>query len=92
MAETKKVLIKHKRIVLYFNELSRYKISIDTALRFMSYIFNVSEVYILDIVRGRKSELKKLKDVRLEYYDMDIACIETFATHLLKNSLKERRK
>lgn len=75
--------IKYKRIVFYYDELTRHRVDYDTALAFMSYVFNVSHNYLLQII---KNTVPFDRSVRLEHQDIDVKAIEAFVQKLFKNA------
>lgn len=80
--------IKYKRIVFYYDELTRHRVDYDTALAFMEYVFSVSRNYLVQIV---KENSQQHKDVRLEHSDIDVKAIEAFVQKLFKNARDTRQ-
>lgn len=75
--------IKYKRIVFYYDELTRHRVDYDTALSFMGYVFGVSHNYLLQIVKG---SMPYDKGVPLDHKDIDVKAIEAFVQKLYRQA------
>lgn len=80
--------IKYKRIVFYYDELTRHRIDYETALQFMEYQFNVSRNYLVQII---KDYHKYNKAIKLEHADIDTKAIEAFVQKLFKKAKDDRQ-
>lgn len=79
---------KHKRIMMFYDELTRHKIDYQESLKFMSYIFGVSQGYITVILKSFK--LADFANVKLEHWDLDLKMIDSYALKLYANAKKMR--
>ena len=86
MAEHKQ--IKYRRILYYYDELSRHKIDIDTAIEFMEYMFNVRPVWIMTIVKNSN----RYNDLPLPHRDVDDTAIDSFVRKLYREARKQRNE
>jgi len=80
--------IKYKRIVFYYDELTRHKVDYDTAFDFMEYVFSVSHNYLVSIIKDHN---RYNKDVKLEHADIDVKAIEAFVQKLFKQARDTRQ-
>lgn len=79
---------KHKRILLMYDELTRHKIDYSECLKFMSYVFGVSESYLTVILKSNK--LSDFAQVPLEHFDLDTILVDAFAKKLYVNARRQR--
>lgn len=79
---------KYKRIVLYYDELTRHRVDYNTALDFMGYVFSVSREYLVQII---KDYHKYNKDIQLEHADIDLICIDSFVKKLFREARNNRQ-
>ena len=79
--------IKYKRIVFYYDELTRHRVDMDTALAFMEYVFSVSRNYLVQIVKDGNL----YKDIKLDHADIDVKAIEAYVQKLFKQARDNRQ-
>lgn len=79
---------KHKRILLMYEELTRHKIDYTECLKFMSYVFGVSESYLTVILKSH--DMADFSAVRLEHADLDNILVDAFAKKLYVQARKQR--
>ncbi len=79
---------KIKRILMYYAELERHRVSHSEAMAFICYMFSVSERWVEELLR--KYDLKNMLEINLPHSDVDLNAIDTFVKKLFKNALKER--
>jgi hypothetical protein len=80
--------IKHKRILMFYDELTSHKIDYQESLKFMSYVFGVSQGYITVILKSFK--LTEFTGVKLEHWDLDLKMIDSYALKLYAQAKKMR--
>lgn len=80
--------IKTKRILLYYRELARHKITHIESVEFISYIFAVSDRWIEEILR--KNDMKFLNEAVLQHRDIDLKIIDAFVKKLYKQARGNR--
>ena len=81
--------IKVRRILLYYSELERFKISHSGSLQLIQYIFSISERWIEEILRN--NNIDDYKDIKLEHQDIDLVIIDAYVKKLNKAALKQRK-
>lgn len=79
---------KYKRIVFYYDELTRHKVDYNTALEFMCYMFSVSREYLVQII---KNYHHYNKEVKLEHADLDLKVIDAFVQKLFREARNNRQ-
>lgn len=82
--------IKIKRILFYYQELSRHKIRHDACMEFMSYVFHVGELWLTRIIND--NSIEDLAGVSLPFKELDIKFIDNYAKSLHKKASEERNK
>ncbi|GEM_PF-4898646 len=80
--------IKIKRILTYYAELERHRVSHCESLAFICYMFSVSERWVEELLR--KYDLRRMHEITLQHNDVDIIAIDTFVKKLYKQALRER--
>lgn len=80
--------IKYKRVLFYFRELERYKISMAASLQFMVYVFNITEERLLRI--QREADEKDYQEVKLDFMSSDISAIDAFVRNTMKVARNQR--
>ncbi len=81
--------VKIKRILIYYRELGRMHISHEGAMILMTYIFNVSERWIIEIIRDWS--IDELDDVSLPHVDLDLQLIDKFANKIRSQAIRTRK-
>jgi len=81
-------LIKTKRILVYYAELERHRVSHCEAMAFICYMFSVGERWVEELLR--LYDLKDLLHIKLKHSDVDMVAIDTFVRKLYKQAIKER--
>lgn len=80
---------KYLRVLYFYRELTRHKIELDECLNFMTYVFSLSEVQLIHIIKSYKET--DFCKTRCEHYDLDMILIDAFANKLFKDARKERK-
>ena len=81
---------KIKRVLFYFRELERLKVSHAASLSLMTYVFHVKEERLLVIYR--ENDLDKLQPVKLHHPDLDIKLIDAYVSKIKANAKQERKE
>jgi hypothetical protein len=81
---------KEKRILLYWNELNRHRINTEGALELISYMFNISERWILELVRTR--DFDDYPEVDLTHADLDTELIDSYVEKIHKGAKRSRKQ
>ncbi len=79
--------VKYRRMMFYYDELSRHNIDIEQVLQFMEYIFDVKRTWIMRVVKGH---VPFDRDAKLEHLDLDAKMIDAFVLKLFNKAKKER--
>ncbi len=77
MTDKKALAQKKKRILLYFEILLNYGLSMDVTLKFMSYVFSLTENYMYKEIIS-KCDINDFKTVKLDHWDLDKKLIDGF--------------
>lgn len=80
---------KHKKILLYFQYLSGYKINLDECLKYMRYVFSLSESRMTYIIKNHNIE--EYDHIELEHFDLDLIMINSFAKKVVMEAQKQQR-
>ena len=80
--------IKYRRVLFFYDELTRHRVDYETALGFMEYIFGVSRGYLVQIIKGCH---KYDEDTVMEHRDVDIKTIEVYVQKLYRDARDKRQ-
>jgi len=80
---------KHKRILLMYDELGRHKINYKELIKFMSYVFSISEPYLMVIIKNYT--LQDFECVKLEHTDLDNILVDSFVRKCYKQAQQSRK-
>lgn len=75
--------LKEKRIMYYWDELSKLRLEADAAIELISYMFNVSEGWVYKII---KQDPQQLADVELPHADLDKVLILAYFDKIRANA------
>ena len=81
---------KIKRILIYYQELSRMHVSHEGAMKLMVYIFHVSERWLLEILRD--NSIEDFRDVKLEHLDLDMKLIDAYLQKVYRQGKSNRKQ
>ena len=90
MTEKERTRLKHARIVMYYDLLGKSSISHDASVKFLSYMFGVTERY-LEIAILCRYKMSDFTDITIEHRDIDMKIIECYIQKLLKNGKNYRK-
>ena len=81
--------IKIKRILLFYSELERYKLTHESSLQLMEYIFAISPRWIEEILRT--NDIKDFKNTVLKHEDIDMLIVDAYVKKLNKAVAIQRK-
>ena len=79
--------IKEKRILVYWQELTRLRIEPDASIEIIRYMFSIQERWIMEIIRR---DISEYKDVELRHIDLEIQLIDAYAQKNIKQAQEAR--
>lgn len=81
---------KIKRILIYFEELHRYKIHSEAVNSLICYVFSISERWLYQILKDNSKE--QFEDVKLLFLEGDLKLIDAYAQKIIRDAKKERKQ
>ena len=79
--------IKEKRILVYWQELTRLRIDPDASIEIIRYMFSIQERWIMEIIRR---DINDYDDIELSHIDLEIQLIDAYAQKNIKQAQEDR--
>jgi hypothetical protein len=80
---------KHKRILLYYQELDRAKVNHEGICELIFYIFDIGEYWLTKILN---KDIEDYRDVKLEHWDLDMKIIDEYVVKIRREAKKARNR